>query len=34
MLEKTAAESGAKDRALVLPADITKDAEVKKCFPK
>ena len=32
MLEKTAAESGAKDRALVLPADITKDAEVKKVF--
>jgi len=31
-LEKTAAESGAKDRALVLPADITKDAEVKHLF--
>jgi len=31
-LEKTAAESGAKDRALVLPADITKDAEVKQLF--
>jgi NAD(P)-dependent dehydrogenase (short-subunit alcohol dehydrogenase family) len=32
MLEKTAAESGAKDRALVLPADITKDEQVKKVF--
>ena len=32
MLEKTAAESGAKDRALVLAADITKDAEVEKVF--
>jgi NAD(P)-dependent dehydrogenase (short-subunit alcohol dehydrogenase family) len=32
MLEKTAAESGAKDRALVLAADITKDAEVEKIF--
>jgi NAD(P)-dependent dehydrogenase (short-subunit alcohol dehydrogenase family) len=32
MLEKTAAESGAKDRALVLAADITRDAEVKKAF--
>jgi NAD(P)-dependent dehydrogenase (short-subunit alcohol dehydrogenase family) len=32
MLEKTAAESGAKDRAMVLPADITKDAEVKQLF--
>jgi NAD(P)-dependent dehydrogenase (short-subunit alcohol dehydrogenase family) len=32
MLEKTAAESGAKDRAMVLPADITKDAEVKSLF--
>ena len=30
MLEKTAAESGAKDRTLVLPADITKDEQVKK----
>ena len=28
-LERTAAESSAKDRAMVLPADITKDAEVK-----
>ena len=32
MLEKTASESGAKDRALVLAADITKDAEVEKVF--
>src|SRR5687768_10819220 len=32
LLEKVAAESGAKERALVLPADITKDAEVKKIF--
>ena len=32
MLEKTAAESGAKDRALVLPADITKDDQVAKVF--
>jgi len=31
-LKKTAAESGAKDRAMVLPADITKDAEVKHLF--
>ena len=32
MLEKTAAESGAKERAMVLPADLTKDAEVKSVF--
>ncbi len=32
LLEMVAAESGAKDRALVLPADITRDAEVKKVF--
>ena len=32
MLEKTASESGAKDRAMVLAADITKDAEVKQVF--
>jgi NAD(P)-dependent dehydrogenase (short-subunit alcohol dehydrogenase family) len=32
MLEKTAAESAAKDRALVLAADITKDAEVANIF--
>ena len=31
-LEQTAAESGAKERAMVLPADITKDAEVKNAF--
>ncbi|PYQ38125.1 MAG: 3-oxoacyl-ACP reductase, partial [Acidobacteria bacterium] len=33
-LEQTAAESGALDRALVLPADITKDAQVKEVFDK
>jgi NAD(P)-dependent dehydrogenase (short-subunit alcohol dehydrogenase family) len=32
MLEQTAAESDAQDRALVLAADITQDAEVKKVF--
>lgn len=32
LLEKTAAESGAKDRTLVLPADITKPAEVSRIF--
>jgi NAD(P)-dependent dehydrogenase (short-subunit alcohol dehydrogenase family) len=32
MLEKTAAESDAKDRTLVLPADITKDDQVAKVF--
>jgi len=32
MLEKTAAESAANDRALVLAADITKDADVEKVF--
>ena len=32
MLDKTAAESGAKERAMVLPADLTKDAEVKSVF--
>ncbi|HEU4924190.1 MAG TPA: SDR family oxidoreductase [Burkholderiales bacterium] len=32
MLEKTAAESGAKDRTLVLPGDITKDDQVAKVF--
>ncbi len=34
MLEKTAAESGAKDRTLVLPADITKPDQVKQVFSK
>jgi NAD(P)-dependent dehydrogenase (short-subunit alcohol dehydrogenase family) len=34
MLEKTASESGAKDRALVLAADITKDEQVKEVFAK
>ena len=33
-LEQTAAESGAPERALVLPADITKDAQVKEVFAK
>jgi NAD(P)-dependent dehydrogenase (short-subunit alcohol dehydrogenase family) len=32
LLEKTAAESGAKDRTLVLPGDITKPAEVSGIF--
>jgi NAD(P)-dependent dehydrogenase (short-subunit alcohol dehydrogenase family) len=32
MLEKTAAESGAKDRTLVLPADITSPDQVAKIF--
>jgi NADP-dependent 3-hydroxy acid dehydrogenase YdfG len=32
LLEKTAGESGAKDRTLVLPADITKAGEVSKVF--
>jgi len=32
MLEKTAAESGAKDRTLVLPADITRASEVSNVF--
>jgi NAD(P)-dependent dehydrogenase (short-subunit alcohol dehydrogenase family) len=34
MLEKTAADSGAKDRTLVLPADITKPDQVKQVFSK
>jgi NAD(P)-dependent dehydrogenase (short-subunit alcohol dehydrogenase family) len=33
-LEQTAAESGAPDRAFVLPADITRDAQVKEVFDK
>ena len=32
MLAKTAAESAAPDRALVLPADITRDADVERVF--
>ncbi len=32
LLEKTAGESGAKERALVLAADITRDDEVAKVF--
>jgi NADP-dependent 3-hydroxy acid dehydrogenase YdfG len=34
MLENTAAESGAKERALVLPADITKPENVHSVFAK
>jgi NADP-dependent 3-hydroxy acid dehydrogenase YdfG len=34
MLEKTAAESGAKERTLVLPADITKPENVHSVFAK
>jgi len=34
LLEKTAAESGAKDRTLVLAADITKAENVKEVFAK
>ncbi len=34
MLEKTAAESGAKDRVMVCPADITKPENVKAVFAK
>src|SRR5437588_12941242 len=34
MLDKTAAESGAKDRALVLPADITQPENVRGVFAR
>jgi NADP-dependent 3-hydroxy acid dehydrogenase YdfG len=34
MLDQTAAESGAKDRALVCPADITKPENVNDVFAK
>ena len=34
MLEKAAAESGAKDRTLVLAGGHHQGREVKKCFPK
>ena len=34
LLEKAAADSGAKDRALVLPADITKPENVHAVFAK
>src|SRR5437016_7546658 len=34
LLEKAAADSGAKDRALVLPADITKVENVNAVFAK
>ena len=33
-LELTAVESGARERALVLPADVTKDEQVKEVFAK
>jgi NAD(P)-dependent dehydrogenase (short-subunit alcohol dehydrogenase family) len=33
-LEETASESGAGDRALVLPADVTHDDEVKEVFAR
>ena len=32
LLEKTASESGAQDRALVLPADVTKEDQVARVF--
>jgi NAD(P)-dependent dehydrogenase (short-subunit alcohol dehydrogenase family) len=34
MLEKTAAESGAKERAMVLPADITQPENVRSAFAR
>ena len=34
LLDKTASDSGAKDRALVLPADITRQENVKAVFAK
>ncbi len=34
LLEKTAADSGAKDRALVLPADLAKPEEVRAVFAR
>src|SRR5262245_60461735 len=34
MLQGTAAESGAGDRALVLPADITRDEQVREVFER
>ena len=34
LLEKTAADSGAKDRCLVLPADLSQPAAVKDVFSK
>jgi NAD(P)-dependent dehydrogenase (short-subunit alcohol dehydrogenase family) len=34
LLDRTAADSGAKDRAMVLPADITKPENVKAIFAK
>src|SRR5438309_7260395 len=34
LLDKTAADSGAKDRAMPLPADITQPSEVKRIFTR
>jgi NAD(P)-dependent dehydrogenase (short-subunit alcohol dehydrogenase family) len=34
LLEKTAADSGARDRALVMPADLTQPESVKAVFAK
>jgi len=34
LLEQTASESGAKERSLVLPADITRPEQVKEVFAK
>jgi NAD(P)-dependent dehydrogenase (short-subunit alcohol dehydrogenase family) len=34
LLDKSAADSGAKDRAMVLPADLTKPENVKAVFAK
>ena len=34
LLEKTAADSGAKDRVMVLPADVTKPETVRALFAK
>jgi NAD(P)-dependent dehydrogenase (short-subunit alcohol dehydrogenase family) len=34
LLDQVAAEAGAKDRSLVLPADITNEAHVKEIFSK
>ena len=34
LLDRTAADSGAKDRAMPLPADITQPSEVKRIFTR
>jgi len=34
LLDRTAADSGAKDRAMPLPADITQPSEVKRIFAR